>query len=374
MLKVNMTYSLGTVSLAVMWSEFAIGTTVFLMRVYTNAVIQRRWKADFWWALVTYISAVIATALFTVCVAYGVGQHLADLELNHPEFVVKNQFYEQLYTFFALIAIPCGKVAIVAFILGIEGTTIKPFRRRLLWVMAALTLAINGLTLIFTWLQCDPTPKIWDFSLPGNCNFRIAAEYYAYFGGSFSALMDIFLALYPVFIFWSLKMATHVKVGLTGLFGFSVVACISSIIKTTEIGSLTAQSDITYQIATLDIWTATEMWIVFIASCVPAIRPIFAKLLGKTHLHNSKDPTNPTHRGYLVQRENTMRSRAYASDGVRQGDVIGPKMSSESEEDILGGHDGIVMTRNVSIHYEGSELDRDRSARKVEWKAHFEAV
>lgn len=39
----------------------------------------------------------------------------------------------------------------------------------------------------------------------------------------FGAVLDVALALYPIFIFWSLKLQLHIKIGLMVLFGFGVV-------------------------------------------------------------------------------------------------------------------------------------------------------
>ena len=43
-------------TLAVTWAECGLGTVAFVLRVYTNGWITKRWKADFWWCLTTYVS------------------------------------------------------------------------------------------------------------------------------------------------------------------------------------------------------------------------------------------------------------------------------------------------------------------------------
>jgi hypothetical protein len=50
---------LGPELLAVTWTEFAVGTILMVMRVYTNTFMVRRWSADFWWALATYVSIFV---------------------------------------------------------------------------------------------------------------------------------------------------------------------------------------------------------------------------------------------------------------------------------------------------------------------------
>ncbi len=47
---------LGPTALAVTWSEFAAGTVLMALRIYTNGFIIRRWNPDFWWASVSYVS------------------------------------------------------------------------------------------------------------------------------------------------------------------------------------------------------------------------------------------------------------------------------------------------------------------------------
>ena len=47
---------LGPTVLAITWSEFAAGTVLMALRIYTNGFILRRWNPDFWWAFVSYVS------------------------------------------------------------------------------------------------------------------------------------------------------------------------------------------------------------------------------------------------------------------------------------------------------------------------------
>ena len=47
---------LGPTALAVTWLEFAAGTVLMALRIYTNSFIIRRWNPDFWWSLVSYVS------------------------------------------------------------------------------------------------------------------------------------------------------------------------------------------------------------------------------------------------------------------------------------------------------------------------------
>ena len=89
--------------------------------------------------------------------------------------------------------------------------------------------------------QCDPPQKLWNTSIPGNCHLLETGTSIGVFVGctykqdelyndsgayedvAFSAASDLFLAIYPFFIFWELNMSWKKKLSLWGLFLGGVV-------------------------------------------------------------------------------------------------------------------------------------------------------
>jgi hypothetical protein len=189
------------------------------------------------------ILALIATVFLSISVRFGLGDHLTALLANAPENIAKNQLHQWIFTTFAIVAISTGKLTIIAFILQIEGSTLHGLRKLILWVFAASNIIVNVIILPIIWTQCAPTAKMWNNSLPGNCAGRLRNQLYGYFQGSkkykhalpgssivllthyigFGAFLDIAMALYPLLIFWNLKMQLHVKIGLIALFSFGIV-------------------------------------------------------------------------------------------------------------------------------------------------------
>ncbi|KAG0645989.1 hypothetical protein D0Z07_7935 [Hyphodiscus hymeniophilus] len=375
----KLSQGLGPTVLATTWAECAASTALMVMRVYTNGFITKRWKADFWFATVTYVCHLLAssfcsqlmlsqiinvtgTIFLTVSVMFGLGEHLHTLVEKDPALITKNQFYQWIFTTFAIVGISLGKLTIIAFILQIEGSTTYG-RKWVLYFFAVSIIIVNIIILPIIWTQCTPTAKIWDESIEGNCNGRRTNQLYGYFQGSFGAIMDVALALYPIFIFWSLKLQLHVKIGLMVLFGFGIVAAACSAVKTKQLSTVTGTSDLTYELASLDIWASTEMWVIFIVSCIPTIRPIFVKAFNKVYTSGSR--TFATGQGY-EQHTGTgagTHSRAYATNlGTRKGTdskaTTLPTSNNESEENILPGQKGIMMTSHVVVKYDGSDSER----------------
>jgi hypothetical protein len=122
------------------------------------------------------------------------------------------------------------------------------------------------------------------------------------------------------------------------------------------------------------------MWVIFIVACVPTIRPLFVKVFHKVYASGSR--SFGLSRGYVAQedtRSTGNQSRAFASSSKTPEITAKPIDSNNgSEENILPGPTGIMMTSHISVKYddEGGRSDNGRSETDREWKtgAHFEAV
>jgi hypothetical protein len=78
-----------------------------------------------------------------------------------------------------------GKVAIVAFLLQIRGP--HDPRPYVLYIIAISNVLVNGITIVFILLQCDPLTKLFDMRLPGTCNGLARNQDFAFFQGSTSS-------------------------------------------------------------------------------------------------------------------------------------------------------------------------------------------
>jgi hypothetical protein len=114
-------------------------------------------------------------------VHWGLGTPLGDL--SGPQ-IAKNQFYQWIFTTFAIVSIALGKLTIIVFILQFERTDSKNRRVWILYTCAILTILVNIAIIPILWTQCSPTVKIWNNEVSGNCDGRVINEKYGYFQGS----------------------------------------------------------------------------------------------------------------------------------------------------------------------------------------------
>ena len=123
---------------------------------------------------------------------------------------------------------------------------------------------------------------------------------------------------------------------------------------------------------------STNLWVVFIASCIPTIRPILVRII---HKFTGKEGNTTIATGYIHEatlkdsKDDSAKSgsvRAYSkvyTRGQGSGNATRKNMF-ESEENIIPGKDEIVMTTEYQVKYEESQdsLSEKGLGRTESWK------
>lgn len=154
------------------------------------------------WLNLFQIVGVSAQIFLQLSVENGMGQHMADL-MEEPQRLVRSLKWSWAFQLVRKIQIPrrlsisltssidiqlaiassvIGKLAIIAFLLAIRGhQSRKPW---FLWSVAISIIAINAAVWGTILNQCSPVAKLWDISIPGECNNRLLNQNYSYFQAS----------------------------------------------------------------------------------------------------------------------------------------------------------------------------------------------
>jgi hypothetical protein len=115
------------------------------------------------------------------------------------------------------------------------------------------------------------------------------------------------------------------------------------------------------------------MWVIFIVSCIPSIRPCFVRVFNIVYASGSN--SRGTGHGYIQQSDtntnlrgtDTNRSRAFTSATTTSKAM---HSDNDSEENILPNQQGIMMTNQISVKYEENEMGKSKN-----WShTHFEEV
>ncbi|KXL41908.1 hypothetical protein M433DRAFT_339467 [Acidomyces richmondensis BFW] len=329
--------------LAPAWAEFGLALIVVIARVYSSCVITRLVRLDLYLSIVTFLLASLSLAFFTVAVCYGLGKHAALLSPTQETVAMK---WAWANTIVSLFAISTGKFTVVAFLQQLHTPHQRP-QVIFLWLLASTNLIVNTMTVGTILGMCTPAAKLWNRTLPGTCDGIIRNQNCAYFQGSWSAMVDLVLALYPAFFFWNVNLKIMHKLGLSILMGLGVVACACSAVKTYKLSALSNTSDVTYYVGQLDIWNTTEMWIVLIVACIPPIRALLRQILHKAVStvysgQGTRDKSGTELRNYYHSKS--------SNAGFRRSTKECDPMDHDSMEDILGGHDQVITrTTNIDV-------------------------
>ena len=164
----------------------------------------------------------------TLAVHWGLGSHIATLTNANVINALRSIWVSIV---FCSLSNAVAKLAVCVLLLAVQGPAHqkKSYLLHVVWITNLLTWAVSTTV---TFLQCSPVEKLWDNSIPGNCNLLpVAIKLGTFIGGKrsnmhvhisapwltmllvWNSLSDAVLALYPAFIVWNLQASIKMKIG-----------------------------------------------------------------------------------------------------------------------------------------------------------------
>ena len=113
---------------------------------------------------------------------YGLGLHLSDLQQVDPGWIAKALIYRWAFSALAVIALGLGKLAIMGYLVIIEGKSLNTKRSRkwFLYFLAATNVSICIAMMPIIYTQCTPFNKLWDSRIVGQCTGGRRYQIFAY--------------------------------------------------------------------------------------------------------------------------------------------------------------------------------------------------
>ncbi|KAL8933608.1 MAG: hypothetical protein Q9211_005685 [Gyalolechia sp. 1 TL-2023] len=307
--------SLDSILLELSWALFAITSVVLILRIFGELFIVRSFKLASWIALLAYLLALASQVMIALAVHFGLGKHIKSLD-HHQTTMVQTYLWQAQPL--QLLANTAGKVAIAALLVTLHGPRFAKAKTISIWTLAGLQVFIVLIAIALIYAQCTPVPKLWRNDLAGTCDGRVRNNNFAYVQGGVSSFVDLALAIYPMFLFWDLRIKFVKKMLLSLLFAFGIV---------------------------------TEMYLVLLAGSLPGLRPLFNKRMRTSSNRNSSSgyarrPSSQCDKKSFVMKLSSLpiaRSKAYTGNGTRKNDG--------STENILKeiGPRNIMKTTEVNV-------------------------
>ncbi|KAF2677267.1 hypothetical protein K458DRAFT_320208 [Lentithecium fluviatile CBS 122367] len=234
------------------------------LRFFCKAAFTRRFGIDDGLLLFAWILTLVFGALVTASVRFGLGKHDTD---NSPEDRILWNKFLFFANAFALTAIPISKTSFAVTLLRIAP---KRWHKWLIWfIIISMNVAMLLLAILLL-SQCRPVEKSWNREIAGSCLNRVALNSFSIFAGSYSAFLDMVLAMFPGLIIWNLQMGKREKLGVIFAMSLGFLAGIVAAVKTSFLR--VRYADKAFSIGDVVIWSTAETSVTIIAASIPFFR------------------------------------------------------------------------------------------------------
>lgn len=203
---------LGPMILAVCWSMTGAATLFLGARVYVKLTAHKRLWWDDHFLLASWVMLVAFSSIITYGTTIGVGQHFDDLRSSgiNSSDMDGLQLVVVVATVFSVMGGAWSKTSFAITLLRLTKDTMY----YVIWFIIISMNAVLTFNAVLQFLWCQPASVAWHSGAGGTCWSKDVIIYYSIAAASYSATMDILLALVPWTVIMKLKMERKEKIGV----------------------------------------------------------------------------------------------------------------------------------------------------------------
>ncbi|KAK3905539.1 hypothetical protein C8A05DRAFT_41503 [Staphylotrichum tortipilum] len=245
------------------WALSVLATIFLALRVYCR-LLKRQ---SLWWddgiLIASWVCILIESSILSYMTTLGYGKHIWDFPLeNFSSIMVPTTVAG---TFSATAAV-WSKTSFGITLLHITDGWIK----KVTWFCIISMNIAFFITAILPWVYCTPVQASWDLTIKGKCIPFKVIVHFDIFSASYSAFMDLIMAVLPWRFLWKLQMHRKEKIGVGLAMSMGVFASATAIVKTTKLPHM-LNPDFAESIP-LWIWGNAETCSSIIAASIPMLR------------------------------------------------------------------------------------------------------
>ncbi|KAI2468305.1 hypothetical protein F4781DRAFT_399075 [Annulohypoxylon bovei var. microspora] len=309
----------------------AFTATVFIiLRLWSRHIQHGRIQlaASDWFAVGAWGCFIGYTVFAALGTRYGLGRHVV-FASNARLLTIVNIVGENFY---ALV------IALLKFsILSLYRTIFSSTRwfKRLTWALTALVAELAVQIIISTNVQCIPTARLWEPTLPGKCIEYGTQALVAYI---INIVTDIIIITMPIPLIRSLKVNKRKQWGLIFAFAAGGSSCIVSIVQLKYIRKFSGTADSSWEMVPSSLLATIECMTGFIATSIATYGPLYRHIF-KTSDPSSRNASDEFGPSRHLQRHNDDGYNVQISTGLASGD----------HNSTSSWHRGIMITDRIEL-------------------------
>ncbi|PYI20414.1 hypothetical protein BO99DRAFT_442240 [Aspergillus violaceofuscus CBS 115571] len=204
----------------VSWIFGSIASLAVVLRLYTRIWLTQKAGWDDGFILVSLANALVCSSLVQVGIKYGLGKHLTDIA--DEEARIQAFKYTVIAPNFSVISTTTGKISVVIFLLRLMGQAATPSKRWFLYALTIVSIIWNTLAIVAIIGFCRPAERIWRPETPGKC-FSLGFQLVLGISqAAFNAFADLALAIFPIAVFWHVRLPLKIKLGVLAVMGAGI--------------------------------------------------------------------------------------------------------------------------------------------------------
>ncbi|KAF4995732.1 hypothetical protein FGRMN_4939 [Fusarium graminum] len=212
----------------------------------------------------------ISTALAITIVRLGFGKDISEIA---PALLPNLNLVGAIYGIFIVLSASWSKTSFAVTLLRL----VDGWMKWLLWLMIVTMNIAMGLVVIFSFVKCTPTRRVWDSQSPGTCWTPDVAAYFNIFAGAFTGLIDLGLCVLAWIIIWRLSMRKREKAGVGIALTFGVFAAAAAGAKCYGLLGLKSENRTEARVG-LVIWGNVECAVTIMAASIPVMRILLLRV------------------------------------------------------------------------------------------------
>ncbi|KAI1142681.1 hypothetical protein F5Y05DRAFT_126815 [Hypoxylon sp. FL0543] len=320
-------------------------TTFVALRFVSHRIVRRPISLEDWLIIPAWVIMMGFCANIICTVKYGdVGRHIAFVLAYEPEaFVAWAKTLFVVEVFYGVL-FPLEKTSILLLYLRLfhvhrwfRFTTLVLIAYIWLWGISELLVAI---------FQCKPIRYQWDKSIEGHCIDQLS--YYRWVSVP-NIIHDIAMLVLPAPVVWKLQVRLRQKLALSCVFLIGSIGCVASFIRLSIFFRKNALVDNTWASIELMSWTLAETGVILICACLPALWPLFLRVVSGVGTLRSKT-------GKSTALSGTGESKQYGGLGPRSGHSRGLQATDDDFIPLNDIEDGMGLTYGVASSTAPSEI------------------